>query len=90
MRIKHKVDTKENMWDKLEIELQLKQALAFINPELDDEQIFIQTHLLLLNLVSVKEFKKTLNLTRDVADKKLDEVKSLYQQFALTTNETDN
>jgi hypothetical protein len=90
LRIKHKVDTKENMWDKLEIELQLKQALAFINPELDDEQIFIQTHLLLLNLVSVKEFKKTLNLTRDVADKKLDEVKSLYQQFALTTNETDN
>ena len=90
MRIKHKVDTKENMWDKLEIELQLKQALAFINPELDDEQIFIQTHLLLLNLVSVKEFKKTLNLTRDVANKKLDEVKSLYEHFSLTTNETDN
>lgn len=90
MRIKHRVDTKENMWDKLEIEQQLKQALAFINPELDDDEIFYQTHLLLLNLVSVKEFKKALNLTRDVASKKLDEVKSLYQQFSLTTNETDN
>lgn len=90
MRIKHRVDTKENMWDKLEIEQQLKQALAFINPELDDDEIFYQTHLLLLNLVSVKDFKKALNLTRDVASKKLDEVKSLYQQFSLTTNETDN
>lgn len=78
------------MWDKLEMETQLKQALAFINPELDDEQIFFQIHLLLLTIVDVNKFKNALNFTRNIADKKLDEVKSLYEQFSLTTNETDN
>lgn len=87
---KNKTINKEIVWDKLELELQLKQAISFINPELDEEQVFYQVHLLLLNLVDVNEFKNELNFVRKIANEKLDEVKSLYQQFSLTTNETDN
>lgn len=87
---KNKTDKQEIVWDKLELEQQLKQALSFINPELDEEQIFYQLHLLILNMIDVNELKKELNFVRKIANTKLDEVKFLYEVFSLTTNETDN
>ena len=75
---------------KFKLEQELKEAISFITPELDDETIFYALHLALLELVSEKKLAKAVRDITKQAEKKLQEVASLYQQFSLEQlNETE-
>ena len=71
---------------KLEQTIELKSAIAFLNPELDTEEVLLRTIKYLASIAEPKLLAGLVDMYNEEAEAKLAEVKNMYQHFTLHTD----
>jgi hypothetical protein len=89
MRVKLQRQKKLSLPDKLQSVYEIKEALTFLHPELNDDEVNSKLIFLLATIASSEHLQTLWNSTNKVANEKVDEVTDLYCNFFSETT-TDN
>ena len=89
MRIKLQRQKKLDVASKLQSVFEIKEALAFLHPELSADEVNAKLIFLLATIASSEHLQALWNSTNEVANKKVDEVSDLYCNF-FSNDYTDN
>lgn len=90
MRIKLQRQKKLDLPRKLQSVYEIKEALTFLHPELNEDEVNSKLIFLLATIASSEHLQALWNSTNEVANKKVDEVTDLYCNFFSEDNNTNN
>lgn len=90
MRVKIKRQKKLDVPNKLQAVFEIKQALAFLHPELNADEVNAKLIFLLATIASSEHLQALWNSTNKVANEKVDEVTDLYCNFFSDDSNTNN
>lgn len=90
MRVKIKRQKKLDVPNKLQAVFEIKQALAFLHPELNADEVNAKLIFLLATIASSEHLQALWNSTNKVANEKVDEVTDLYCNFFSDDSNANN
>ena len=81
MKVKLRKQKKLSLPNKLQSVFEIKEALAFLYPELTTDELNAKLIFLLATVASSEHLQALWNSTNQIANKKVDEVTDLYCNF---------
>ena len=91
MKVKLRKQKKLDLHNKLQSVYEIKEALAFLHPELTTDEVNSKLIFLLATIASSEHLQALWNSTNEVANKKVDEVTDLYcNYFSDDSNDNNN
>jgi hypothetical protein len=90
MRAKINRQKKLSLPNKLQSVSEIKEALAFLYPELSDDELASKLIFLLATVASSEHLQALWNSTNELANKKVDEVTDLYCNFFSDDSNNNN
>jgi hypothetical protein len=90
MKVKLRKQKKLDLPHKLQSVYEIKEALTFLHPELNEDEVNSKLIFLLATIASSEHLQALWNSTNKVANEKVDEVTDLYCNFFSEDNNTNN